>query len=309
MNFRRRRFSAAPALFGRQEILPSPSSPFYAIANSLADWGGKVNGENSLFFHDIQKKYNHCALTFFAYGAIMAKRARKGERHVRRMIVIAGHYGSGKTELAVSLAMELARRKQREFPRLAIVDLDVANPYFRSRERMELLEKNGVSVYGDAFHSTGSAAELPALTAALRAPLEDGGCQTIVDLGGNDAGARVLRQFAKYFQGQDHELWVVVNFRRYETLTLETSREHVESIWRELDMPVTGLVNNTHLLRETTPAIIREGYEKASALSAQMGIPLLFTCYPAGIVSPEEIRDIPSLRPLGLYMRPAYLDK
>lgn len=228
---------------------------------------------------------------------------------MRRMIVIAGHYGSGKTELAVSLAMELAAQANRPYPRLAVVDLDVANPYFRSRERTALLEEHGVMVYGDAYHSTGAAAELPALTAALRAPLEDEGCQTIVDLGGNDAGARVLRQFGKYFEGDDHELWTVVNFRRYETLTLETAREHVESIQRELQLPVTGLVNNTHLLRETTPEILSEGWEKAQALSKEMGIPLLFTCYPAGIIDPEDLKGIAPLRPLGLYMRPAYLDK
>ena len=225
------------------------------------------------------------------------------------MIVIAGHYGSGKTELAVSLAMELANQPDKEYPRLAIVDLDVANPYFRSRERMDVLEAHGVSVYGDTFHSTGATAELPALTAALRAPLEDEGCQTIVDLGGNDAGARVLRQFGKYFEGDDHELWAVVNFRRYETLAVETAREHVEAIQNELRIPVTGLVNNTHLLRETNADIIREGYEKAQSLSDEMNIPLLFTCYPAGIVQPEELEGISPLRPLGLYMRPAYLDK
>jgi hypothetical protein len=234
---------------------------------------------------------------------------REGGKAMRRMTVIAGHYGSGKTELAVSLAMELAQGSQREYPRLAIVDLDVANPYFRSRERMDLLEAHGVAVYGDTFHSTGATAELPALTAALRAPLEDEGCRTIVDLGGNDAGARVLRQFGKYFEGNDHELWAVVNFRRYETLTLETAREHVEAIQNELQIRVTGLVNNTHLLRETTAGIIREGYEKARALSENMQIPLLFTCYPAGIVQPEELEGISPLRPLGLYMRPAYLDK
>ena len=223
--------------------------------------------------------------------------------------MIAGHYGSGKTELAVSLAMELAKEKSRPYPRLAIVDLDVANPYFRSRERMDLLEANGVRVYGDAYHSTGATAELPALTAALRAPLEDEGCQTIVDLGGNDAGARVLLQFEKYFSGEDHELWAVVNFRRYETLTVESAREHVESIRNELRLPVTGLVNNTHLLRETTPEILMEGYDKAQALSKEMGIPLLFTCYPAGVIDPRDLAGIAPLRPLGLYMRPAYLDK
>ena len=228
---------------------------------------------------------------------------------MKRMIVIAGHYGSGKTELAVSLALEMAKSPRREYERLAVVDLDVANPYFRSRERMDLLDANGVKLYADVYHSTGATAELPALTAALRAPLEDEGCQTIIDLGGNDAGARVLRQFGKYFEGNDHELWAVVNFRRYETRDIDSSREHVEAIQQELQIPVTGLVNNTHLLRETTAEIIREGHEKAEVLSKEMNIPLLFTCYPAGIIAPEAIADIAPLRPLGLYMRPAYLDK
>ena len=228
---------------------------------------------------------------------------------MRRVIVIAGHYGSGKTELAVSLAMRLSAEPDPAYPRLAVVDLDVANPYFRSRERMQLLSAHHVSLYGDVYQSTGAAAELPALTAALRAPLEDPGCRAIIDLGGNDAGARVLRQFEKYFAGDEHELWAVVNFRRYETQTPEDAARHVEAISGELRMPVTGLVNNTHLLRETTPDILLEGWEKARTLSSAMGIPLLFTCYPAGLVSPEEIAQIPSLMPLGLYMRPTYLDK
>lgn len=228
---------------------------------------------------------------------------------MRRIIVISGHYGSGKTELAVSLAMDLAKRQDRPFPRLSLVDLDVANPYFRSRERMDLLQAHGVRVYGDSFDSTGATAELPALTAALRAPLEDPECQTIVDLGGNDAGARVLRQFGKYFEGDDHDLWAVVNFRRYETRDIESAREHVESIENELQLRVTGLVNNTHLLRESTPDILKEGYEKAVALADIMQKPLLCTCYPAGLVSPQDLEGIAPLYPLGLYMRPTYLDK
>lgn len=228
---------------------------------------------------------------------------------MKRVIVIAGHYGSGKTELAVSLAMRWSAEENRRYPRLSVVDLDIANPYFRSRERIQLLKEHGVRLYGDVYDSTGATAELPALTAALRAPLEDEGCQTIIDLGGNDAGARVLRQFEKYFQDDGHDLWAVVNFRRYETLTVETARQHVEAIRQELRMPVTGLVNNTHLLRETTPGIVLEGDEKARALSASMGVPLIYTCYPAGIVRPEELPGIAHLMPLGLYMRPAYLDK
>ena len=101
----------------------------------------------------------------------------------------------------------------------------------------------------------------------------------------------------------------MVNFRRYETLTVETAQAHVEAIERELQMPVSGLVNNTHLLRETTPDIIREGYEKARLLSRAMDKPLLFTCYPAALVFPDALKDISPLMPLGLYMRPTYLDQ
>ena len=227
---------------------------------------------------------------------------------MKRIIVIAGHYGSGKTEIAVSLAMALAGDTERKWSQLSLVDLDVANPYFRSREKREMLEKAGVTVHADTFGGM-QAAELPALTATLRAPLENPDCQVIIDLGGNDAGARVLRQFGKYFEGDEHELWAVVNFRRYETQTPEDAQSHVLSIERELSMQVTGLINNTHLLRETNPEIIREGYQKAAALSRLMEKPLLFTSYPAGIIRPEDAEGMDPLLPLGLYMRPAYLDK
>ena len=91
---------------------------------------------------------------------------------LKRILIVTGHYGSGKTEFSVSLAMLRAHEKQRRYPRLALVDLDIVNPYFRSRERMSLLESVGVRVYG-GIYSTGTSAELPELAANVRAPLED----------------------------------------------------------------------------------------------------------------------------------------
>lgn len=227
---------------------------------------------------------------------------------MKRIIVICGHYGSGKTELSVSLAMQLIKESARPWKQLSLVDLDVANPYFRSREKREMLEKAGVTVHADTFGGM-QAAELPALTASLRGPLENPDCQVIIDLGGNDAGARVLRQFRKYFEGDEHELWAVVNFRRYETQTLQDAQSHVLSIERELSMPVDALINNTHLLRETTPGIILKGHEMAKELALSMAKPLLFTCYPAGVIDAGDLEGIAPLMPLQLYMRPAYLDK
>jgi energy-coupling factor transporter ATP-binding protein EcfA2 len=90
----------------------------------------------------------------------------------KRILLVTGHYGSGKTEFAVSLALLTARQDGRPYPKTALVDLDIANPYFRSRERRDLLEASGIGVYG-SLYKTEITAELPALAANVRAPLED----------------------------------------------------------------------------------------------------------------------------------------
>ena len=116
----------------------------------------------------------------------------------KRILIITGHYGSGKTEFAVSYALLTARSGARAYPKTALIDLDIANPYFRSRERRDMLEAAGIGVYG-SLYKTEITAELPALSATVRTPLEDEDCFVIVDAGGNDSGALVLNQFKKYF--------------------------------------------------------------------------------------------------------------
>ena len=100
-----------------------------------------------------------------------------------RKIAVTGHFGCGKTELAVSLAMALAAQPA-PGERLALCDLDIENPYFRSRERQELLEGAGVRVYSDPFEGR-NGSELQLITAAIRAPLEDGHCRVLCDCGGD----------------------------------------------------------------------------------------------------------------------------
>lgn len=229
----------------------------------------------------------------------------------KRRIAICGHYGSGKTELAVSLALLAA--KARPYARTALVDLDIANPYFRSREQRRLLEKAGVGVYGSAYREE-ITAELPALGADARAPLEDAGCLCLVDLGGNGEGAKVLRQFGAYFQGADCcETLAVVNANRPDTATVEGALEHLCDMERAMGIRVTGLVNNCHLLRETTAETIRQGRTLCETVSAKAGLPILLNCYPAPLVSREALAqlgfDEKTLMPLGMHMRPTWLDK
>jgi len=221
-----------------------------------------------------------------------------------RKIIITGHYGSGKTEFVVSLAMLLKKLKNE---RHAIIDLDIINPYFRSREQKEMLKSAGIDVYGSVF-DTESTAEVPALSAKLRAPLEDSSCRVIIDTGGNDAGAVVLNQFSKYFTDDETTVLAIVNANRPDTSDIDTALKHIEAIEYITKLNVSYIVNNTHMLRETTVADITRGQDLCKRICEKTDKQFLCSCYPEGIIDPEELTGINgNLMPLGLYMRPTWL--
>jgi cellulose biosynthesis protein BcsQ len=224
-----------------------------------------------------------------------------------RILIVTGHYGSGKTEFSVSLAMRLARAKTGE--RLAVIDMDIANPYFRSRERRGTLEEAGIEVFGSLYDKE-ITAELPALGARLRAPLENKSYRVIVDAGGNDSGALVLNQFKKYFTPETSTTLAVVNFSRYETQNAETAAAHIAAIEYATGLRVEYLVNNTHLLRETTAETVARGHRLAMEVCEKTDKRLFCDCYPAPVVREAELFSIgENPFPLGLYMRPTWLDR
>ena len=193
--------------------------------------------------------------------------------------------------------------------KLALIDLDIINPYFRSRERRDQLEKAGVPVYGSVY-KTEITAEFPALGADLRAPLEDKGCRVIIDAGGNDSGAIVLVQFKKYLVDDETAVLAVVNANRPETASIDGAIGHIYAIEAATGLEVTGIINNCHMLRETTADTIIKGHGFCLDLCEKTGKKLLCDCYPAGIVAPEELSCLSTgLVPLGLYMRQTWLDK
>jgi hypothetical protein len=222
-----------------------------------------------------------------------------------RITIITGHYGSGKTEFAVNLALSLA---DAGVSPLAVCDLDLVNPYFRSREQRELLESRGVAVHGSTYREE-ITAEIPALGASVRAPLEDKTCRVIVDAGGNDSGALVLKQFGKYFVA-DTDVVAVVNFSRYETRTVEAATGQIAAIERATGLTTNYIVNNTHLLRETTAETVLRGHALAVRLCEKLGKTLLYDCYPVGVVTGGLTPPLQeTLFPLQLYMRPTWLDR
>ena len=229
-----------------------------------------------------------------------------------RKIIVTGHYGSGKTEFSVSLSLHLASRQEKICNRpsvISLIDLDVINPYFRSREQRELLGKYGIAVYGSAFDMEVTA-ELPALSAKLRAPLENNSCRVIIDTGGNDAGATVLNQFTKYFTDDETSVLAVINANRPDTDSVDRAIEHLTAIEEITNLKISAIVNNTHMLRETTAADIAEGHAFCKSIFEVTGKYILCDCYPEGIVNPDELKEISAnLMPLGLHTRPTWLDK
>ena len=222
-----------------------------------------------------------------------------------RKIVVTGHYGSGKTEFSVSLAILLASRAA---GKLAIVDLDIVNPYYRSRECRDILAEAGIAVYGSAFDYEATV-EIPALGADVRAPLEDQDCRVIVDMGGNDSGALVLNQYHKYFTDKDTTVLTIVNFNRPETCNIEGALYHIAAIEAAMGIEVSGIVNNCHLLRETNADTIIRGHNLCMTLCEKTGKQLWCDCYPEGVVDPNDLAGLSgNLLPLGLYMRPTWLD-
>lgn len=206
------------------------------------------------------------------------------ERFPHRLTLVTGHYGTGKTEFSVNLALALAEAGERT----ALADLDIVNPYFRSRERRELLEAAGVRLI--ATSQALADADVPALPAELHALLEDRTVRGVLDIGGDPSGARVLARYRPRIVKEDYRLLYVVNAARPEVRTAERSAEVLRAIETVTGLACTGLVNNTHLCGETTAEDVREGAALAEEVSRLTGIPV--ACHAAEARFREALKDL-----------------
>ena len=187
----------------------------------------------------------------------------------KRITLLCGHYGSGKTNIALNMAYELKNK----FDNVAIADLDIVNPYFRSRERKALLEAAGVTLVTSS--QAAAHADIPALPAELLTIFENRGLRGVLDIGGDPVGARVLARFRPKIEVEDYQLIYVLNANRPEVRTKEAAITYLRNIETTTGLTCSGIVNNTHLCGETTEEEIRKGAALAAAVSAEAGIPVL----------------------------------
>lgn len=186
-----------------------------------------------------------------------------------RLIMVVGNYGSGKTEVAVNLAIQLAVDGRR----VQLADLDIVNPYFRSREARRLMEGHGVRVVVPPGAQVW--ADLPIILPEIQGMLHPPpGTVTLFDVGGDDAGAKALSSLRPALGDGPYELWQVINSRRPFTGTLDGCLEMQHAIEEASRLKVTGLLVNSHLIQHTTARTVLEGWRLALEVSQRSGRPV-----------------------------------
>jgi hypothetical protein len=203
---------------------------------------------------------------------------------VDRLIAIVGNYGSGKTEVSVNLSLCLARRGAR----VQIADLDIVNPYFRCREASLLMEANGIRVVVPS--GSQAWADLPIILPEIRGMLRPpAGTISIFDVGGDDVGARALAAFRTSLADGEYQLWQVINAKRPFTDTVAGCLAMRRAIETASRFSVTGWLVNSHLIDETTPASVLDGWRLAKQVSQETGLPIRL------VAVMDELADAPEL--------------
>jgi hypothetical protein len=220
---------------------------------------------------------------------------------MKRITLFAGHYGSGKTNIALNYARMLKRGGEK----VAIADLDIVNPYFRTKDSAADLQAEGIDlVVSDFANSNVDFPAMPKEIYALVAPPEIGTeCRTprakvVIDVGGDDRGALALGRYVPDIKAEgDYEMLAVVNASRPLTETAVDTVEVLREIEAACRLPFTGIVNNTNLGQQTTAETVLGSKAYADEVAARMGLPVRFTCAPASLA--EELKGkVENLLPL-----------
>ena len=216
----------------------------------------------------------------------------------KRVTLLCGHYGSGKTNVAVNMALDLAAQGKRA----AIADLDIVNPYYRSVDSRCDLEHAGIRVIVSEYANTNL--DAPALPQEIYSITDDKSQHVIIDVGGDERGALALGRIAPAIvEENDYEMYLVIN--RFRPLT--RTAEDVYGVMREIEdacgIRFTGIVNNSNLGAETDAELVRSSQTFAKEVAERTGLPVVLNTVEDTLA--EELKeDISDLFPLHLQKRP-----
>lgn len=190
----------------------------------------------------------------------------------KRITLLCGHYGSGKTNVAVNMAYD----QKANYDRVAIADLDIVNPYFRTKDSARDFEKQGIELICSKY--AGSNVDIPALPQQIYSICDQKDKQVIIDVGGDDRGALALGRIApRIIEENDYEMLFVINCFRPLTRDTESTLEVMREIEYAANMKFTAIVNNSNLGEETTREDVLKSLSYADEISQKTGLPIKCT--------------------------------
>lgn len=204
----------------------------------------------------------------------------------KKIIVVTGHFGSGKTNFSTALSLLLAEQGKK----VTVVDFDLVNPYFRTADFKDAFAKRGITLRAPDYANTN--VDIPSIQFDLGGLAADEG-HLIIDVGGDEDGAVALGRYAhvlnSYAETDELDMLGIVSFRRYLTRSAEDAEQYLRGIERTSRMKLTHIVNNTNLGMETTTEMIAESLPLCQALADRMALPIACTTVPDFVTPPAEL--------------------
>lgn len=205
----------------------------------------------------------------------------------KRVTLFAGHYGSGKTNLAVNFALKM----QKSGKNVKIADLDIVNPYFRTKDSAKVLNDAGIELISPAFANTNL--DLPALPAEVYSLVQQKDFYAVMDIGGDDRGAYALGRYRDYIlEENDYEMIFVANFYRPLTRTADEAIEVMREIEAASKIPFTAIINNSNIGEATTAQTVIDTFDSANELSMKTNLPIIFTSGKTDVLSGIETNNL-----------------
>lgn len=209
----------------------------------------------------------------------------------RKINIITGHYGSGKTNVSVNMALDLAEKGEK----VTVVDLDIVNPYFRTADFKELFGEHNISLTVPTYAN--SNLDIPALGFDMNGIADREG-YIIIDVGGDDEGAKALGRYRKVFEKYDTQMLYVINRCRYLTKEPAETLQLMYEIENASGMKCDGIINNTNLGRETDRDIVLGSVAYADEVCREAGLPLVAVTAEAGYLD-----GIDKAYPVNIYVK------
>lgn len=210
--------------------------------------------------------------------------------------IFVGHFGSGKTEMAINYALKEADQGEL----VTIVDLDIVNPFYRSSEVKDIFNQHGVMMISPNF--AGTASDVPSLPPSIQGVFDLQEGVVIFDVGGDNAGATALSRYKESFERVGYKMFFVINTCRPLTSFTEDIMEYMAGIEKHSRLKITGLVSNTNLAYETNIPIIIDGIKVVEMVSKEKKVKLNYICAPKALAHelPDEYQG--RVFPLELFM-------